>query len=154
MLQICTKMNGFKFDFSKIFWGGGHRAPSPDPFPRFFSGFALGLGFTLNSRALRTLDSGFALDTRALRAVNSGFALSRYKELIYRVNSRVMNLDSVTILWLVRFYDWFDIFGPFIKKFSLHVPKYNKNKTLSKQNLFNFTHENGKIFRAILTVIG
>ena len=31
-------MNGFKFDFSKIFWGGAHRAPSPDPSPRFFLG--------------------------------------------------------------------------------------------------------------------
>ena len=50
--QICTKMNGFKFDFSKIFWGGAHRAPSPDPSPRFFSGFALGSGFALNSQAL------------------------------------------------------------------------------------------------------
>ena len=69
-------MNGFKFDFSKIFWGGAHRAPSPDPLPRFFSGFALGSGFALNSRALRALDSGFALDTRALRALDSGFALN------------------------------------------------------------------------------
>ena len=69
-------MNGFKFDFSKIFWGGAHRAPSPDPSPRFFSGFALGLGFALNSRALRVLDSGFALDTRALRVLDSGFALN------------------------------------------------------------------------------
>ena len=31
-------MNGFKFDFSKFFWGGAHRAPSPDPSPRFFLG--------------------------------------------------------------------------------------------------------------------
>ena len=69
-------MNGFKFDFSKIFWGGAHRAPSPDPSLRFFSGFALGSGFALNSRELRALDSGFALDTRALRALNSGFALN------------------------------------------------------------------------------
>ena len=67
--------DGFKFDFSKIFWGGAHRAPSPDPSPRFFSGFALGSGFALNSRALRALDSGFALDSRALRALDSGFAL-------------------------------------------------------------------------------
>ena len=74
--QICTKMHGFKIDFSKIFWGGAHRAPSPDPSPRFFSGFALGSGFALNSRALRALDSGFALDSRALRALDSGFALN------------------------------------------------------------------------------
>ena len=67
-------MNGFKFDFSKIFWGGAHQAPSTDPFPRFFSGFALGLGFALNSLALRALDSGFAVDTWALRAIDSGFA--------------------------------------------------------------------------------
>ena len=53
-------MNGLKFDFSKIFWGGAHRAPSPDPSPRSSSGFALGSGFALNSRALRALDSGFA----------------------------------------------------------------------------------------------
>ena len=52
--QICTKMNGLKFDFSKNFWGGAHRAPSPDPSPRFLSGFALGSGFALNSQALRS----------------------------------------------------------------------------------------------------
>ena len=69
-------MNGFKFDFSKIFWGGAHWAPSPDPSPQFFSGFALGSGFALNSRVLPALDSGFALDTRALRALDSGFALN------------------------------------------------------------------------------
>ena len=27
--------NGFKFDFSKKFWGEDHRAPSPDPSPVF-----------------------------------------------------------------------------------------------------------------------
>ena len=30
-------MNGFKFEFSKIFWGGAHRAPSPDPSSRYAS---------------------------------------------------------------------------------------------------------------------
>ena len=35
--QICTKMNDFKFDFSKIFWGGAHRAPLPRPLPHVFS---------------------------------------------------------------------------------------------------------------------
>ena len=73
--QIYTKMNGFKFEFSKNFWGGAHRAPSPDPSPRFFSGFALGSGFSpqfsgasrirlglqpSSSKALRTLSSGFS----------------------------------------------------------------------------------------------
>ena len=72
--QICTKMNGFKFDFSKNFWAGAHRAPSPD-ISRFFLGFALGSGFALNSQALHAFDSGFALDSRVLRAFNSGFAL-------------------------------------------------------------------------------
>ena len=33
VLQLCTKMNGSKFEFSKIFWRGAHRAPSPDPSP-------------------------------------------------------------------------------------------------------------------------
>ena len=28
-------------------------------------------------------------------------------------SSWVINLDSVTVLWLVRFDDWFDLFGPF-----------------------------------------
>ena len=36
--QICTKMNGFKFDFSKNFWGGAHQTPSPDPLPSIFLG--------------------------------------------------------------------------------------------------------------------
>ena len=57
-------MSGFKFEFSKIFWEGAHRAPSPDPSPRFFSGFALGLDFALNSQALCAFDSGFALNFR------------------------------------------------------------------------------------------
>ena len=64
---------------SVIFWkfsGEGLTSPLPKPLPRFFSGFALGSGFALNSRALRALDSGFALDTRALRALDSGFALN------------------------------------------------------------------------------
>ena len=33
--HLCTKMNDFKFDFTKNFWGGAHRAPSPDPSPVF-----------------------------------------------------------------------------------------------------------------------
>ena len=69
-------MNGFKFDFSKNFLERGSPSPLPRPLPRFFSGFALGSGFALNSRALRALDSGFALDTRVLRALDSGFALN------------------------------------------------------------------------------
>ena len=56
------------------FSGEGLTEALPRPPPRVFSGFALGLGFALNSRALRALDSGFALDTRALRALDSGFA--------------------------------------------------------------------------------
>ena len=54
---LYSKMHGFKYEFSKFFWGGAHRAPSPDPSPRSISGFAvdsralcvLGLGCTLNS---------------------------------------------------------------------------------------------------------
>ena len=50
------------FEFLKIFWGGAHRAPSPDPSPRFFSGFALDARATPSkARALRALGSGFAL---------------------------------------------------------------------------------------------
>ena len=66
----------FKVWFFENFLGRGSPSPSPDPSPRFFSGFALGSGFALNSRALRALDSGFALDTRALCALDSGFALN------------------------------------------------------------------------------
>ena len=55
--KYCTTINGFKFDFSKTFWG-------PRLLPRFFSGFAFGSGFALNSWALRALESGFALDSR------------------------------------------------------------------------------------------
>ena len=62
--------------FFKNFLGRGWPNPLPRPLSRFFSGFALGSGFALNSRALRALDSGFALDTRALRALDSGFALN------------------------------------------------------------------------------
>ena len=76
LFQMYTRLHGFKFKFLKNFWGGAHRAPSPDPSPRFISGCALGSGFALNSRALRALGSGFALNTRALCALDSGFALN------------------------------------------------------------------------------
>ena len=56
-------MNGFKFDFSKIFWGLTEPPPQTPP-PAFFSGLALCSGFALNSRALRALDSGFTLNFR------------------------------------------------------------------------------------------
>ena len=90
-------MNGFKFDLSTILWGGAHRAPSPDPSPRFFSGFALGSGFALNSRALRALDSGFALDNRALRALDSGFALNfRLGTLVWPPQNKFLDPPLVT----------------------------------------------------------
>ena len=38
LLQICTKMNGFKFDFSRNFWGGAP-SPFPKPLPPFSHGF-------------------------------------------------------------------------------------------------------------------
>ena len=98
-------MNGFKFDFSKIFWGGAHRAPSPDPSPRFFSGFALGSGFALNSRALRALDSGFALDTRALRALDSGFALNfRLGTLVWPPQNKFLDppLPKLEVVYVLR----------------------------------------------------
>ena len=66
----------FQVCFFKNFLGRGSPSPLPRPLPRFFSGFALGSGFALNSRALRALDSGFALDTQALCALDSGFALN------------------------------------------------------------------------------
>jgi hypothetical protein len=56
--------------------GEEQRVPSPNPFPRFRSGFALRSGSTLNSWALRTLYFGFALDYRALRSLDSGFILN------------------------------------------------------------------------------
>ena len=31
--QVYTRWQGFKYEFSKIFWRGAHRAPSPDPSP-------------------------------------------------------------------------------------------------------------------------
>ena len=46
------------------------------------------------------------------------------QDIINHHYSRVINLDSVTILWLVRFDDWFDFFGPFIKNLaSMSLPK-------------------------------
>ena len=31
--QVYTRLNYLKFEIPKIFWGGAHRAPSPDPSP-------------------------------------------------------------------------------------------------------------------------
>ena len=42
----------------------------------------------------------------------------------YYMYSWVINLDSVTILWLVRFDAWFDFFGPFVRNLaSMSLPK-------------------------------
>ena len=60
-LELCTRLHGFKYEFSKIFWGGAHRALSPDSFPRSISGFAFDSGFDLKSRAVRPLGLGFTL---------------------------------------------------------------------------------------------
>ena len=49
------------YNFEKIS-GEGLTEPPPQTPLRFFSGFALGSGFALSSRALRALDSGFALE--------------------------------------------------------------------------------------------
>ena len=77
--NICFKYAPKWMVLSLIFQknsGEEQRAPSPNTFPRFRSGFALRSGFTLNSWTLRTLYSGFALDYQALRSLDSGFTLN------------------------------------------------------------------------------
>ena len=66
----------FQVWFFKNFLGRGSPSPLPRFLPPLFLGLRPRLGFALNSRALRALDSGFALDTRALCALDSGFALN------------------------------------------------------------------------------
>ena len=81
--------------FSKKFLGKGL------PLPCFFSGFALGSGFALNSQALCSFDSGFALDSRALHSLDSGFALNFGLENLVcprpPINSWIRQCLSVTI---------------------------------------------------------
>ena len=66
---MCTKMNGFKFDFSKIFWGGAHRAPSPDPSPAFSRA-------SPSVRASPSIPGRFAPSTRASPSILGRFAPS------------------------------------------------------------------------------
>ena len=47
----------FQVRFFKYFLGTGSPSSFLRPLPRFFSGFALGSGFALNSQALRAFDS-------------------------------------------------------------------------------------------------
>ena len=54
----------FQVWFFKKNLGTGSPSPFPRSLPRFFSGFSLGSGFALNSRALRALDSCFAFNFR------------------------------------------------------------------------------------------
>ena len=64
--QICTKMNGFKFDFSKICWG--RRSPSPLPRPSpFFQAL-------LSVWASPSILSRFAPSTRASPSILGRFA--------------------------------------------------------------------------------
>ena len=72
--QICTKMHGFKIDFSKIFWGGAHRAPVsllPRPLPPFFSGLRPRFG-------LRPPFSGASRPRLGLRPPFSGASRPRF----------------------------------------------------------------------------
>ena len=51
-------------------------------------------------------------------------AVPRWFSKTLLIDSWVINLDSVTILWLVRFDAWFDFFGPFLKNLaSMSLPK-------------------------------
>ena len=51
---VYTRWHYLKFEISKFFWEGAHRAPSPAPSPRSFSGFAIGFGLSpQNSGASR-----------------------------------------------------------------------------------------------------
>ena len=52
----------FQVWFFLNFLGRGSPSSLPRPLPIFFSGFALGSDFALNSQALRALNSGFALN--------------------------------------------------------------------------------------------
>ena len=67
--QICTKMNDFKFDFSTIFWGGAHRAPSPDLSPLFSQA-------SPSVRASLSILRRFAPSTQALPSILGRFAPS------------------------------------------------------------------------------
>ena len=49
LLQICTKINVFKFDFSKNF---------PQTPPRFFSDFAFSSGFTYSTHGASEIQDG------------------------------------------------------------------------------------------------
>ena len=64
LLQICTKMIGFKFDFSKIFWEGAH--PSPDASPAFSRA-------SPSVRASPSIRGRFALSTRASPSILGRF---------------------------------------------------------------------------------
>ena len=63
-------MNGFKFDFSKIFWGGAHRAPSPRTPPPAFSRASPSV------RASPSILGRFAPSTRASPSTLGRFAPS------------------------------------------------------------------------------
>ena len=64
---IKNSLHYFKFEFSKIFWRGAHRAFSQAP-PLFISGFALGLSFALDTRALCALHPSHTIEFLALLA--------------------------------------------------------------------------------------
>ena len=90
-------MNGFKFDFSKIFWGGAHRAPSPDPSPDFSRA-------SPSVRASPSILGRFALSTRASPSIFGrfapsirGFALNfRFEDLVWPPQNKFLDPPLVT----------------------------------------------------------
>ena len=133
--------------FQKISGEGLTEPPSPDPSPRFFSGFALGSGFALNSRAHRALDSSFALDTRALRALGSGFALNsrahRALDSNFALDTRALRaLDSgFALLLSIGDLGLAPKINSWIRQWLNHVKKRGKRvwpTTLQKLFVFHF----------------
>ena len=94
-------MNGFKFDFSKIFWGGAHRAPSPDPSPDFSRA-------SPSVQASPSILGRFAPSTRASPSILGRFAPS-------------IRASPLT-------FDWGLLFGPPQNKF-LDPPLNNDKST-------------------------
>ena len=102
-LPLYTKMHGFKYEFSNIFWGGAHRArpPQSQTSPSILGRFASSVWaapLIHPSNMFNNLSPNRVLLDQILFSPNSNF-LATPLDPIYRSKIRY-------VVWLIEIYQW------------------------------------------------
>ena len=124
----------FQVWFFKNFLGRGSPSPSPDPSPRFFSGFALGSGFALNSRALRFSRPRLGLRPRYSGASRPRIGLRPYISIGDLGLAPPPKINSWIRLWLEEGVMWCKLLSTSWWKSNLKSVSIKQQNSPIKQN--------------------